>query len=156
MQGIINQPTSPWFLGCWDQKGGVCLLIRHFWAQKEKVIGNSQDGFTRAKSCLTSPGASYGKKTGLEEHWMSFALLLARFLTWCQVLSKGRNNAVQWCRTGTARLQSSSAGKDLGVFVDDELIMNQQCAPATESWAVITGASLGDQRSNYTHLSSTF
>lgn len=79
IEGIINQSTSLWFLGCWDQKGGVSLLLRHFWAQNEKVIGNSQDGFTRAKLSLTSPGASYGKKTGLEEHWMSFALILARF-----------------------------------------------------------------------------
>lgn len=50
IQGITNQPTSLWFLGCWDQKHRVSPLVRHFWAQKEKVIGNSQHGFTRAKS----------------------------------------------------------------------------------------------------------
>lgn len=33
---------------------------------------------------------------------------------------------------------------------------HEQCALATESWAVLTGASLVDQRSNYTYLFSTF
>lgn len=30
-------------LGWWDQKGGVTPLIRHFWAQKEKVLGERMD-----------------------------------------------------------------------------------------------------------------
>lgn len=46
IQEIISQPTSLWFQGCWDQKGGVSYLVRHFWVQKKKVISNSQDGFT--------------------------------------------------------------------------------------------------------------
>ncbi|KAK4832782.1 LOW QUALITY PROTEIN: hypothetical protein QYF61_025650 [Mycteria americana] len=57
-------------------------ILLHFWAHKEKVIGNSQHGFTRGKSCLTNPAACYDKMTGLVEQWMSFTLNLASFLTW--------------------------------------------------------------------------
>ena len=37
-------------------------MFRH--KQQKKVIGNSQHGFTKGKSCLTNPIAFYNEKTG--------------------------------------------------------------------------------------------
>lgn len=42
IRGITSQSTSLWFPGGWDEKYGANPLVRHFWAHKENVIGNSQ------------------------------------------------------------------------------------------------------------------
>ena len=42
----------------------------------------------------------------------------------CTVLHPGRNNLMQQYRLGADLLESSSAEKDLGVLMDDKLIMS--------------------------------
>jgi len=53
----------------------------------------------------------------------------------CRVLHLGRNNP----RLGVDLLESSSAERDLGVVVDNELTMNYQCALAVKKANVILG-----------------
>jgi len=46
----------------------------------------------------------------------------------CSVLHLERNNPMHQYRLGTDMLESSSVERDLGVLVDDRLIVSQQCA----------------------------
>ena len=46
----------------------------------------------------------------------------------CTVLHLGRNNHMHQYRLGADLLKRSSAEKELGVLVDNRLIMSQQCA----------------------------
>ncbi|RMC20487.1 hypothetical protein DUI87_01337 [Hirundo rustica rustica] len=46
----------------------------------------------------------------------------------CQVLNFAHNNPLQCYRLGTVWLDSAQAERDLGVLVNSQLNMNQQCA----------------------------
>jgi len=60
----------------------------------------------------------------------------------CKVLHLGRNNPRYQYMLGSDQLESSFAEKALGVLLDDELIMNQECALAAKK-PVIPWAALG-------------
>ena len=57
----------------------------------------------------------------------------------CRVLHPVRNNPMHQYRLGADWLGSSSAERDLGVLVDNELTMSQQCALAAKKVNGILG-----------------
>jgi len=58
----------------------------------------------------------------------------------CRLLHLGRTNPMHQYRLGTDLLESSSAKRDLGMLVDKELTMSQQCALVSKRPMVSWGA----------------
>ena len=61
----------------------------------------------------------------------------------CKILHMGRNHAVHQYILGDDQLESSFAGRDLGVLVGSKLTVSQQCTfwqgRLTVSWAELGG-----------------
>ncbi|KAJ7425830.1 rna-directed dna polymerase from mobile element jockey-like [Willisornis vidua] len=57
----------------------------------------------------------------------------------CKVLHLGRNNPRHQHRLGANLLESSSAGKDLGVLVENKLSTSQQCALVAKNSSGLLG-----------------
>lgn len=83
IQGIINQPINftlvPGMLGPKRWSKSSC---KTFLGTEGKGDWQQSGWIYQSQDMSDSPGVSCGKNTGLEEeHWISFALILARFLT---------------------------------------------------------------------------